>query len=419
MNLNTSTKKYIQQLQYLLIICISLILPYWSLWFNIFKPLSIILLFLGLYSNYRALKNIIKNKIFISLSIFIIFTYLSILWTQYTPAYTLEYKLNFERFKYYFVLIPAIYMSTLNLKQIKNIFLAIAISPLGVIIIYYLNSFDITHIYSFLNINKNGNSHLMIHHLINNMFILYGAIYFYIQIFEHLLKKQYIKSTLFLIITIIYFISMFIDPETTARLIILIFFIIILIIPLLYLKKKYSIFIILISIILISLSINHIPRMQNGINDLNRVVKYGEYTGSWGHRLGFAIVGLKIYKENPIIGRGMSDVRVRTIEFATKDSRYFKNDISYHFHNEHINLLVQVGIIGYLLFLLFIYLLFRINIKDSFIKKINYSFIIIFCMLMFGEYYLSIPTTSSFFALFIGLILLYEKKEFSKSIISD
>ena len=419
MNLTAPITKILQQIQYIIIILIALILPYWSLWFSFFKPLSIILLLISLLINTKEIKNIIRNKIFISLSIFIIFTYLSILWTQYTPAYTPEYKLNFERFKYYFVLIPAIYMSTLNLNQIKNIFLAIAISPLGVIIIYYLNSFDITHIYSFLYVSENGDSHLMIHHLINNMFILFGAIYFYLQIFENILKKNYLKSILFLTLTLIYFISMFIDPKTTARLVILIFFVIMLIIPLFYLRKKYSILIILTSIILIAISINHIPRMQNGINELNRVVKHGEFTGSWGHRLGFAIVGLKIYQEHPIIGRGTSDVRVRTLEFADKNPKYFENDVSYHFHNEHINLLVQVGVIGYILFLLFIYLLLKVNIHDSFIKKTTYSFTLAFWMLMFGEHYLSIPTTSSFFALFIGLILLYEKKEFSKSMISD
>ena len=66
------------------------------------------------------------------------------------------------------------------------------------------------------------------------------------------------------------------------------------------------------------------------------------------------------------------------------------------------------------LFLLFILLFLRSSPNDAFLHRLKYAFVFSFLLLMFGEHYLSIWTTSSFFALFIALILLYHKRELSE-----
>ncbi len=399
-------RTYLINLQYFIILSIALILPYWEL-FRYFKSLTILLIIISILTKTLDLKGIFKNKVFISLSFFIIFTYLSIIWTTSNPAITLEYTMNFNRFKYYFLLIIAIYSTSLNNQQIKKVFFTMAIAPIGIVAIYYLNALNITNIYS-ANFFQ-GNTDLITHYLINNFFILYSVIYFFILSFNNFIMKNYKQSFLFFLIVSIFFISMLVGILSTSRLIILVIIIVIIIAPIFYQKNKYILSLVFISIFLASIFIGTNTKMQNGIQTFQKALKEQKYTGSWGHRLGFAIVGIEIFKENPIIGRGISDVRERTILFAKNNPKYFIKDHNRHFHNEHINILVQVGIVGYLLFIIFLVLFLLIPIDDIFLNRLKYTFTFAFILLMFGEHYLSIVTTSSFFSLFIALILLYNK----------
>lgn len=284
-----------------------------------------------------------------------------------------------------------------------------AIAPVGISIIYYLNALGITQIYSALFFH--GNSNLLSHYLINNFFILYSATYFYILFFESLSKHNSKKALVSLLTTLFFAISLLIDPLSIARLMLVAFFIVLLIVPLFYLPKKKALLIILTILMVSSLFILNNKKIQQGIHTAITAVKDKKYTGSWGHRVGFAIVGLQIYSEHPIIGRGINDVRARTIEFAKNNPEYFKGDHNRHFHNEHINILVEVGLIGYSLFILFIYMFLKLSVQDSFINRLKYTFIISFLFLMLGEHYLHTQQVASFFFIFLSLILLYNKQE--------
>ncbi|NOR55885.1 MAG: hypothetical protein GQ531_06725 [Sulfurovum sp.] len=334
---------------------------------------------------------------------------MSTLWSSASPVLNAEFSLNFARFKYYFLLIIAIYSASLTTKQIKNLFFIMALAPLYTIVVYYLNAMGITHLYSALFFH--GESKLLTHYLMNNFFILYGTLYFYIVFFDNLIKKDYKVSSLAALLTIIYFVSMFIDKPSTARLMILVFFMIMFMVPFFYVKKKYIVLILLVVLGISVVFIKNSQGIQQGIKTFSTAITEDKYVGSWGHRLGFAIVGLEIYKEHPLIGRGICDVRERTIAFAKENPKYFVGDPARHFHNGHINLLVQVGAVGYSLFLVFIFLFLRAPLYNRFNYILRSSFVVTFLLLMFGEHYLSIEQTSYFFALFIALMLLYHKQE--------
>ena len=171
MRIFTNNKTYFEPLQYMLIVAIVLTLPYWGL-HKYFKYPAILLFLLTLFMGQFDFKNIIKDKVFLSLSAFIIFTYLSVLWTSSNPVFTPECKINLDRFKYYFLLIPTIYSIPLSTKQIKSIFFIMALSPLYTVVIYYLNTLGITHVYSALWYG--GESNVLTHYLVNNFFILYN-----------------------------------------------------------------------------------------------------------------------------------------------------------------------------------------------------------------------------------------------------
>ena len=316
---------------------------------------------------------------------------------------------NLHNYKYYFLLLVSIYSLNLTLEQIKKIFFIMALAPLGISVIYYLNAFGITHIYSALFFH--GNSNLLSHYLINNFFILYSATYFYVLFFESISKKDS-KNIIFSFFASLFFaVSLVIDPLSVARLMLVAFLAVLLVVPLFYLPKKKALLIIFVVLISSSLFISTNKKMQQGIHTVTTAIENEKYTGSWGHRLGFAIVGLKIYTEHPIIGRGINDVRARTIEFAKNNPQYFINDHNRHFHNEHINILVEVGVIGYILFAVFIYLFFKLSINNQFLNRLKHTFIISFLVLMLGEHYLHNQQIGSFFFIFLSLMLLYYKQE--------
>jgi len=400
-------QKKLISFQFYILIFLILILPYWG-FFEIFQHLSILLFLSVIVSGIFNIKEILSNKYIITLSLFFLFCSLSLLWSPVQET-TWEYWHNLHNYKYYFILLFSIFSMQLSLKTIKNLFFIMALSPIGISIIYYLNAFGVTHIYSALFFH--GNSNLISHYLINNFFILYSATYFYILCFEFFIKKQY-KSMIFSLITSIFFaVSLVIDPLSVARLMLVAFFLVLLVVPLFYLHKRYALILIALLLATSTLFISQNTKMQKGIKTITKAIEDEKYTGSWGHRLGFAIVGIKIFSEHPIIGRGINDVRARTIKFSKDNPQYFKGDKNRHFHNEHINFLVEVGIIGYTLFCIFIYLFLKLPIQNSFLNKLKYIFIIYFLLLMCGEHYISIQQTGSFFFIFIALTLLYHKEE--------
>jgi len=321
--------------------------------------------------------------------------------------------MNMSRFKYYPLLIIAIYFSSFTFAQIKGLLFLMAISSSATVVIYYLNYFGLTHIYgTMLPYNKSGTTDILTHYLVNNFFILYSTIYFYISSLKYFMKKQYKIAFLFIISTTIFFVSLLIDPLTTSRLMILVFLILFVLIPLMYIKTKRMLILLLLPATVSLLYISTSPKIKKGIHTFEIALNQDIFTESWGHRLGYAIVGVKIFKEHILIGRGIADVGERINKFVKKHPKYFIGDNGIrHFHNEHINMLVQVGIIGYTLFIIFFFFFLKMKIDNSFVNKLKYSFFIAFFLVMFGEHYLTIRPISTFFSLFIALLLLYNKRE--------
>ena len=394
-------------MQYLTLILLCLILPYYGLktWI---VDLSIILFVLAAYQEKFNFKAIYKDKRLIILFSFILFTYMSILWSPAENILNAETSANIGRFKYYLLLLPGIYFAKLSKEQIHRLFLFLAIAPLGASVVYYGNALGITNIYSY---NHGGDSSFFSHYLINNIFILFSASYFYIRFFTEISNRRYKDGVLYLLASIFMAISMLIDPRSTARLTIIIYMFIVLIVPLFYLNRKQALLTFLTLSMLGTLFILNNAKVQTGLTQFKTAIQEDKFSGSWGWRTGYAIVGLKIFSEHPIIGRGISDVRARTIVFADNNPKYFIGEYIRHFHNGHINTLVQVGVIGYALFFSFMLLMFKMKIDNKEVNVFKNITLITYLLLMMGEHYLSIRQTTILFALLIGLFILYYNLE--------
>jgi hypothetical protein len=333
------------------------------------------------------------------------------LWSQSPEIFNGDLKTNIGRFKYFFLIVPAIYLSNLTKNDIKNLFIAIAIAPSLSILIYYTNHFGISNIFP----AQDHDSYLILrHYLRQNFFILFTILYLYINIFTAIKNNSHTKLLIYFPLFLLACISLIIDERTDSRLIDLALILVLVFVPAYFLKPKvfFTLIIILLSASIIT--INNIPSFQEGVKNFSQAARSDTYTGSWGHRLGYAIIGIELFKENPIIGRGINDITRPIEEMAVQQPKYFIGENLRYFHNEHINILVATGIAGYALLLYFLFLFFKIRIHDKEIHIFKNVTIIILLFIMMGDHYLSVKETINFFFILIALITTYKNIENEK-----
>lgn len=392
------------------ILCIFILtLPYnistW--WIGAF---SIILILITLTNPLRknTVSTIIHERSLQILFIFILLTYISVLWSKSPVLFNGDLQTNIGRFKYYFLIIPAIYLSNLSRKDINKIFIIIAAAPALSIILYYTNYLGISNIVA----TENQNSNLILrHYLIQNFFILFSILFLYINIFSAIETKKYNKLFLYLPLLLIASLSLVIDPRTDSRLMDLAFLLILITVPFYYLPTKIYFPLLLILLITSTLVITDSSSFQKGIKNLTQAIESDIYTDSWGHRIGYTLAGIEIFKENPIIGRGINDITRLINKKAEDKPKYFTGEFLRHFHNEHINIAVAVGIFGYILLIYCLLFLFKLNIKDKNIYVFKNITIITMFFLMIGEHYLSFKSTTNFFSILIALFITYKNLE--------
>lgn len=395
-------------IQFLLIATLLILLPFSTV--NAAIGTLSILIFLCSFKEIKSnYKNMFHEKSILILFLFIFFTYLSILWSE-MPLAEGDFNTNFDRFKYYFLLIPGIYFSNISKSRIFNLLLIMAFSPFLIALIYYTNAIGITELYSPDNPLKRGEFEFFNHYLIVNFFLLTSSIYFYIKIFSSVKQKK-LKEIIFYIFSFLFFsISLFIDEYANTRLINLGLFVILIIVPLFHLKLRGKI----ISLILVvSLFLGYIytnKNIQKGIDKLTTSALTDQYTGSWGARLAFAKIGLIIFYENPMLGVSINDVSSEIIRIKKEEPKYYC-DKTIRIHNGHINFLAQIGLIGYLFFLFVIYNIFSIKILNKDVYIFKQVLLITLMFIMFGEHYFSLKATSNYIAVIFGLLILFSKYE--------
>ena len=136
--------------------------------------------------------------------------------------------------------------------------------------------------------------------------------------------------------------------------------------------------------------------------------------GSVNQRLRYYKQGISYFFENPFFGTGIGNWKIFSIKY---DREHIDGYIvPYHAHNDFIQLLVELGVFGLLLYSTFIFYsikkLFRI---DFFENKINFLFLgiagtyFIDSMLNFP---IARPISQIFLIFFICLISLYNKKSY-------
>lgn len=418
--MNLAIKKYTVNdiINYLLIIY-TFSIPFDK---GVTKVLGLLLILLWLFDKnlLDRIKTIFTSKVILFFTLFIIYNYISLFWTNH-----LEYAYYYVS-KYFYYLPIIVIFTSIKKEYIKYLVYTFLVAMFVSEIITYGIYFELWSTkYNDLK-NISSPTAFMSHTIYSAILALAALITFY--------KLFTVKNHFFLILGIVFYISvtinLFISGGRTGILPFILghFFIVMIIYKLRFLSILSILFVFFTFLYISYLNVNFFKqRIDQGYNNINSIIENKNFTTPIGTRIAMIYIGLEITKDNLVFGVGIKDNMDKMLEYAkdnkvleyTKDNKDFnfkhlKTFYKWHFHNQYIEITTQIGLIGLILFLSIFYTLTRTEIRDKEINSIKYIFVFTFLFsivssdLFHQKHYIYVV------GLFIGLILAqnrYEKLE--------
>ena len=371
--------------------------------------LSVILIFLFwiFQANFKRKFYEIKQNYFILLIfIFIIYSFIAILWSS-DKIFAIEYVKKY----YHFLIIPIIFTS-LKKEYIDKVFSAFLLGMLISEITSYGIFFEL---WTKEGVSPNDPSPFMDHsnystYLAFTVFILMHKI-----IHTDDLKWKLAYSIFFLFSTS----NLFLNGGRTGQ---FSFLITLCVIGFLNFKNKLKAVVLFISLgttIFVSaynLSPVFKDRFDYFLHDVEVMINEKDFSNSFSLRVALWISGLEASKHNLIFGSGIGDERENANYILQKfnisnDNFKQETENSIDFHNMYVQYIVQLGIVGLIIILLIFYLLFKLDIRDKVYKNLLIIFLILyFCHSMLGNSF-HINQSMVLFALFSSIFITISKYE--------
>jgi O-antigen ligase len=151
-------------------------------------------------------------------------------------------------------------------------------------------------------------------------------------------------------------------------------------------------------------------RFDYTIYDIQKMVTQKDFTGSLSARIVLWKIGTENFLHSPIIGTGIGD----EAKYSQEDLLKFKldyfvnsNGTFYYvdYHNAFVQYLVQLGIVGFILFLMIFYYLSRLKIESQPYHDLLKLFIILYILWSMVGLSFHINSSMVFFALFGAIFL--------------
>lgn len=350
--------------------------------------------------------SIFKEKAVIFFYLFLIFSALSILWAN--PKY-LGFGLDILRKYMYLWAFPA-FADLIDKKYAK---LALKAFVLGVVISSLLSYGIFFKIIEISGVNPNNPSPIM-HHIVYSIFLSFTAALLLYRILNNKLnkKKRFLDIALFLLISGNLFL---INGRTGQVGFIFAIFVVS------YLHYRFSLKTAAISISLLfailfgayHLSDNFHKRVQKTFHNTIDAIENENYYESVGQRIGAWIITKEMLKKHPFLGYGIGSEMPAFYQYTKTDPKYrFYKELGFpHMHSQYLQIVLQIGVVGLFIFLLFIYFLFKADTKDREIRDIKYIFLTIYLLGFFTEPLISHRNFSmGLFAFLAGIILVFSKE---------
>ena len=177
-----------------------------------------------------------------------------------------------------------------------------------------------------------------------------------------------------------------------------------------YLKK---LFLILAVPFLISIGINKVIQRKTSLNTIERLISITESNDkSTSNRLKYYTEALTEFFEEPLFGVGIGNFKIHSIRAILDSERFYI--VPYHTHNDFLQILAELSIIGLFLYLVFIYggsILIILRKNFSFLNIIFLTSLFIYSFDASFNFPHARPVIQVFLALLLALILHYNEKK--------
>lgn len=359
-------------------------------------------------SKFNELK---QSKFIIVLSLFLLLGVIAIGWSSDT-AYALAYIKKY----WHFLVIPIIYTS-LESKYVKHIFSGFLFGMLISEVVSYGIFFELIH---YKNRLPSDPSPFM-DHTNYSVYLSFAAMILLNRIFfEERFRMKIFYFIYFLIVSS----SLFINGGRTGQ---VIFITSLFIVGFINIKNKMKSIIIMLTlttaILLTAYNVSPVFNARSNalMEDITQMTIHDKYTGGFGQRVALWTMGANVAMDNFIYGTGLGDEMdgmtfyAKKYNFSLYVDKPEKGYIDYH--NAFIQYFVQLGVLGFILFLSLFYALAMNKFQNKIYLNINILFIVSFFMLSMIGPSLHLMNSMVLFALFAGMLNGISKLETSREAI--
>lgn len=365
---------------------------------------ALLVLLWVLEGNFKSkIKRLLQNNVVIALCLFLIFNLISAVWTNEIQE-TLEYV-----GKYWFFLPIIVFFTSLQKEYIPKVTSAFILGMFISEVIAYGVFFDLWH---FKHATAANPSPFM-HHIEYSVFLAFTALMLLSRIFNSSeLKYKLLYSFFFITISG----NLFLTAGRTGQ---IAYILGLFVLSIASFKNRFKA--LMISLILsifvlgsaFNLSNTFHERVMTAKNSLVNVIEREDYCSSWGSRAGAWVVSKDIIVEHPLVGVGIVD---NMKEFHTLiDTKYPQMKCVQanfmHMHNQYLQILTELGIVGLILFLFIFYRIANIKLEEQEYRLMKYIYITVLLFSFVPEVIFHRQFSMALFALIIGLLLAESRTE--------
>jgi len=384
-----------------MIIAYAFFLPISRAGISLFTFLSVLLWIIE--GNFKhKIHLIVRNKVILALFAFIAMNFISLFWTN-----NIDNSLGYIRRYWYLFPILVLYTS-IKKEYISTILSAFIMGMFVSEVIGYGVFFEL---WKFKDTLK-GNISPFMHHIEYSIFLAFTSLILLSRIFSSIkLKSKIIYSFFFVTMSA----NLFLTEGRTGQLALIVG---LFVLALISFKNKFKALIIssLLTIFLLGGAYMFSSTFQNRVADASdsiiNVIQNKNYCTSWGSRIGAYITAQNIVTQHPMIGAGITDnmQMFRTLIDTKYPYMMCIKELS-HMHNQYLQILTQLGIIGLFFFLLIFYMVANIQIKDISYNNMKYIYLSVLCVGFVSETLFHRAFSLALFTFIIGLLLAQHRVE--------
>lgn len=366
--------------------------------------LTALLFILWLFTdNFKEKINFLKsNKVVIYLLAFIAFSLLSLLWTD-----NISSGLYYIRKYWYFLPIFVIATSV----EKKFIYYGVSAFLLGMLVSEIISYGIFFELWTTRHSSKYDPTPFM-SHVQYSMFLAFTSLIILNRLFyETDLKWKALYFIYFLTATS----NLFLNGGRTGQ---LAFVLSIFVVGFLNIKNKViafsSMLLIVTAILFTAYNVSPVfkHRLNASVSEIDKITSGHKYCGSFGKRVALWIVGGEVFIDNPLLGTGATCEMNELNEYVDKnhaEMKCVKNMPSYH--SNYIQPLAQLGIVGFFLYMMVIYQILTLKIKDKQYRNMLIIFVVIYSIASIFETMFHSQFAEAFFALFVGIFIAQSRIE--------